>query len=196
MLPHGVPSPSLEEALASERYRDSLANLETEAGNVRTMGFRHEGTATLCRLLAQAYAGVGRQAAAAKNLQRAVLLAGEADPASWRAVARHWLEAGDRRAAASALERALKENPQDVDSLLAMSQLLEGVRDIDQAIGYARMAWQVARGEPKVALVLGELYVARGENAAALEVYQISLAAHPQVDALRLALRRLQQIQR
>jgi len=183
----------LERALQSDDYRASWeqANAFDTANAVHTMGFENEAAAAFCRTLSQAHLAAGHKAQAANAMRASMLIGGDKTAARWVEVGRLFADAGDGRGAAHAGQTAYQIAPRDPGVLVFLMQLYANMGDAHQAVGFGRMAWQSAPGDPMVALTLGELYERRGEFDSALELYTIALREHPDVGALRAAMKRV-----
>ncbi len=184
----------LESALQADAYRVSWESAESyeESNAVHTMGFENEQAATFCHALAKAHELSGHTEQAARSLRAALLIGGDDSPDRWLEAAALFAEAGNLRSAAHAAHQAHDADTRHPGALVFLMKLYARVGDPHQAIGYGRMAWQVIPGDPLVALTLGELYERRGEPRAAWEIYQIAAQQHPEVGALRTALRRVE----
>jgi len=184
----------IDMALHSQRFRTAwLAVTSDSSGSgVHTMAFRSKEVAAYARMLAAAHAMKGDSRRAAQTLEAAMVLAESADPDGWVELALLYFDdVHDPQAAARAAQNALDLDRRHLGALLLLGRLHQSVGDLDQAVGYGRMAWQSAPGEPRVALALGLYYEQRGDPTSAREVYRLSLQQNPDNAALKAALRGL-----
>jgi tetratricopeptide (TPR) repeat protein len=184
----------LEAALASGAYRASWEHAQTsqEGGTVATMGFQDDEAAGLAAALADTRVAQGRVREGAQALRAALIMGGSPTAAGWTKAAAMFEQARDWQASVEAAQEAIRLDPTTMEPLLILTRIHGGSGDLDQVIGYARMAWRLAPGEPRVALLLGEMYELRGEPAAARELYLEALRLDPGIAPLRAALQRVE----
>ncbi len=184
----------LEGALHAETYCTSWERAEgfVEAGAVHTMGFENEQAASFGRALAGAHEASGHALLAAQNLRSALLVGGDNTADAWLEVATLFHKGGNLKGAAHAVHYAQKMDTRHLGALVMLTNLYLAVGDSGQAIGYGRMAWSVAPGDPRIALTLGQLYEQRGEPISARELYLVALEKYPDVIELRAALKRIE----
>lgn len=184
----------LEAALASDTFRATWEHVTADqrGAAVATMGFQNDEAARLGGALAEVRLAQGRTAEAAHALRAALIVGGSPTAEAWERVAATFEQAREWAAAVDAAGQAVHLDPAALGALLILTRIYRGAGDLGQAIGYARMAWRAAPGEPRVALVLGELYELRGEPSAARELYLEALRLAPDLTPLRAALQRVE----
>jgi tetratricopeptide (TPR) repeat protein len=184
----------LEAALTSGAYRATWehAQASQQPGSVAMMGFEDDDAAALAAALAEVRMDQGRIGDAARALRASLRMSGHPTAAAWTKAAALFERAREGPAAIEAASEAIRLDPGAFEALLIVTRVLRGAGDLEQAIGYGRMAWRLTPGEPRVALILGELYELRGEPAAARELYLEALRLDPSLAPLRAALQRIE----
>ncbi len=109
--------------------------------------------------------------------------------ADWVLGARAWRAAGSMPDLIAMWERAIKRQPDTAALYYHLSGSLLEAKRVDEAIGYARLAWQLALGDPEVALLLGGLYSSRQEYEAAADIYRVALESSPSDSRLHASLK-------
>jgi len=184
----------LRAALETDAFRASWERgMAYQEGNaVTTMGFRDARTAELGRALARVWSEQGRIAEAARGLRAALVIQGGATAGQWADVAALFEKGGARQSAVLAAQEAIRLQPGQIGALMVLVRVFRAAGDLGQAVGYGRMAWKAAPGDPHVALALGELYELRGDPISAREVYLEALELNPRLAPLKAALERIE----
>jgi Flp pilus assembly protein TadD len=184
----------LQAALAADAFRASwergMAYMEGNA--VATMGFQDARAAELGLALARVWSEQGRALDAARARRAALVIQGGATADAWVEVAALFEKARALQSAVLAAQEAVRLQPDHLAALMILVRSFRAAGDLGQAIGYGRMAWAAAHGDPQVALALGELYERREDPAAARDLYLEALRAHPRLAPLEAALRRVE----
>ena len=107
----------------------------------------------------------------------------------WLDNARAWRSAGSMPDLIAMWEDAVKRQPEQPTLYYHLAGSLMEVGQINQAIGFARLAWKLAPGDAEIALLLGELYTSREEYTSAADIYRQSLASNPGDSRLRASLK-------
>lgn len=107
----------------------------------------------------------------------------------WVLGARAWRAAGSTPDLIAMWERAIKRQPDEPTLYYHLSGSLQESGRIDEAVGYARLAWRLAPGDAEVALLLGGLYSQREEYEAAAAIYREAITSSPSDSRLRASLK-------
>ena len=102
-----------------------------------------------------------------------------------------WERAGQHERAATAAYVAVEMDPKHGRAQLALARAFSASGNVEQAVGRARIAWEIMDGHAEVGLLLGSLYERREEFAAAYEIYAEALEKNPGDPRLRQAMIRL-----
>lgn len=195
-------------AMRQERYKDAIAAFN------RVVQLDPEATAVY-RALASAYAADGNEAAAQRAAQRIgdglprlndhllqMVLPIVDAPAASNAPAQganpvlanvHAHMAANRvPAARSALEAALREQPDNIDYLTTLARVELSDGKPDAALRHAQRAVRVDAGNAQAQMMLGLIAEVRGDAAAAQSAYQKAISADTQLVEARYLLANLQ----
>ncbi|MFT5679666.1 MAG: tetratricopeptide (TPR) repeat protein [Myxococcota bacterium] len=120
---------------------------------------------------------------------RALALSESPTVEDWVLGARAWRAAGSMPELVSMWEGAIKRQPNKPTLYYHLSGTLMEAGRIDEAVGYARAAWNLAPQDAEVALLLGELYARREEYRSAVRVYEAALQSSPSDSRLHASLK-------
>ena len=93
--------------------------------------------------------------------------------------ARAWRKAGDLDEVVALWRDAVKRQDDQPTHYYHLAGSLRETGETDAAVGYARLAWNLAPGDANIALLLGELYGARAEYESAAAIYRAALQSNP-----------------
>ena len=106
----------------------------------------------------------------------------------WLAGARAWKKAESLPGLIAMWESAIRRQEDQPTHYYHLAGSLMEADRIDEAVGYARLAWRLVPGDAEVALLLGELYLGREEYTTAAQVYREAISNNPSDSRLRAGL--------
>jgi tetratricopeptide (TPR) repeat protein len=107
----------------------------------------------------------------------------------WLAGARSWKKADSLPGLIAMWESAVRRQDDQPTHYYHLAGSLMEANRIDEAIGYARLAWRLVPGDAEIALLLGSLYLGREEYTTAAQVYREAIASNPSDSRLRAGLK-------
>jgi len=195
----GEPERALDE-LAGARELEPFSTLLSapsgvQADNTTTLSMTQaERTQALIRLYlaeAEAFRMLGDAPKSLVRQQQALVLTGErATTEAWRQLAENWSTLSMHAEAIAASEVALTREPRDLDSHVVIMRSQAAIGQVDKAIGHGRLAWEIAPGDPDLALLLSQLFVHRGDLREAQKILKLAIQANPDDPRLPAALER------
>jgi tetratricopeptide (TPR) repeat protein len=187
-------------------FLQRAAKLQPYTARNSDVGVRYETTSTgslsaeqiqtesveLITAMAECYEKLDRPLDAAATWEKALAMSNSATPADWLRVALVWERAGQADRAVKAAFVAVDRDSHNGEGQFLLAREYARAGDVDNAIGRARLAWQLLPNNPEVALFLGRLYEKRLDYGAAREAYATQLGRSPTDGRLRDALRSLE----
>ncbi|MBF2053596.1 MAG: tetratricopeptide repeat protein [Candidatus Sericytochromatia bacterium] len=105
-------------------------------------------------------------------------------PQTYAHLAQTFVLAGQPEKAHKACDRALKQNPEQLEALNVRAGLYYSVQAYAEAAALYEQLWQKQADQPLHAYHLGLCYFRRQQHDAAIEVYQSALKRHPEAACL------------
>ncbi len=195
----GEPERALDELAGARELEPFSKLLANSAGvqvdNTSTLSMSQaERTQAIIRLHlgeAEAHRLRGNTRASLASHQEALVLTGErASAEAWRQIAEGWGSLAMHDQAIAAAELALTRAPRDLVSHVVIVRSHAALGRVDKAIGYGRLAWDIAPGEAELALLLSQLYVHRGDLREAQKILAYAIQENPDDPRLPAALER------
>ncbi len=184
----------LEHALVTPPY-DAPEENATAGVAVATLGGdmglaeRRKVRAEIGAALTIVYQKLGDPAAEARAWEIVLRSQDQPDAETWYRHALALFRAGDFPGSARSARTATSMGHQEAAAVAARAYRRIG--DFENAAGWAMTAWEVAPGDPELALLLAELYERDKRYEAALRVIEMGLSVHPNHQALQRARTRL-----
>ncbi len=172
----------LGEALSMPPFAENRAVHSVEVahpGDISRESNRRAAVVEMATKLGEAHARMGERRLAAAAWQHAVERNPSATVGDYVEVAKAWELAGDFDRMGAIARAASVLAPRDASAQHAMSRALAASGNLDAAIGYARMAYDLAPKEVSIAVYLADLYERRSDIKAAREVYKSALRHQP-----------------
>jgi tetratricopeptide (TPR) repeat protein len=188
-------------------FLQRAAKLQPYASRDNALGVRYESKSTgslsaqqiqtetveLFDAMGDCFYGLNRPLEAAATWEKSIAMSTTSTPADWLRVALVWERAGDMERAAKDALVALDGDSKNGEGQFLLARAYARVGDVDNAIGRARLAWQLLPNNTDVALLLGRLYEKRLDYDAARDAYTQQLARVPTDPRLRDAVRSLEE---